>query len=65
MRRTHTEIGRIKGGPYQLRFDRRGNMQACDPEYEKEWRWFSWYNSNYVGDFKLKREALAQMENGL
>ncbi len=61
MRRERSETGYIAGRAYRLLYDRRGNIQACDSKYRKEWRWFAWDDQEYTGDFKLKREALASI----
>ena len=61
MARRRNENGFIAGRAYRLLYDRRGNVQACDSEHRREWRWFVWNDQEYVGDFKLKCDALASI----
>jgi len=62
MLKKRNEIGCIGGKPYCLRFDKRVNILVCDDQYKKEYRWFGWCDSEYVGDFRTKSEAIAAIK---
>ena len=63
MKQIRHEIGMVDSKQYKLVYDRRGNQQACDYRYAKEWRWFLWVDGYYQGDFRLKREALKYIKD--
>ena len=59
------EIGRRNGKRYKLTRDRLGNQQACDDRYQQNRRWFLTVEDEYVGNFRLKREAFEAMDEML